>query len=208
MPPWIPAAFDLAVLLLLAIVPLPVSGGLQYRQRWLWLASVYAVFGLLSLDTMVDYSTSRADFSLRDDRRLWGSALNVQSVRPTTEDLVSVVRSATALNLTVDDRLLLRQPDYGAWDLKEIQPWTVMEQVAARQTVSARWAKTEEGYILVPAAPFGKSRIFWFGSATFLLLSMLGLRWREIVQEREKALSEGIDRETKSVASLRAATCR
>lgn len=207
-PPWIPAAFDLVVVIFLAAASPSLWGRLQQRPRWISLASVFSVFGLLGLITMVDYSTSGAVFSIRSDPRLVRGAINVQRVRPKTEELVAIVRSATDLNLTVDDRLLTRQPDYGVWDMKRTQPWTVMELLAAHQSVPARWAKVEDGYAMVPAAPFGKSQLFWFGSAAILCLSMMGLRWRDVIQERKKALSSGIDRQTRSVAGLRAARCR
>jgi len=61
---------------------------------------------------------------------------------------------------------------------------------------------------MVPAAQFGKGRSFWLGGGILLALSMIGLRWRDVVQEWKKALSGDTDVETTSVADLRAAKCR
>jgi hypothetical protein len=206
-PPWIAAAFDLAVLLLLAAAPVsPMSAELQQRYRWFGVAGVFSAFGLLSLVTMVDYSTSGAVLSIRREPRLYGT-FSVQRVRPTTEDFLDLLRSQTSLNLSADERLLNRQPNYGVWDVKQIQAWSVMELLASRQIVPTRWEKTDDGYVLVPAARFGKSALFWFGGVILLALSMLGLRWRNVVQKRKKALSGATDGERTSVVALPAAKC-
>jgi hypothetical protein len=205
-PPWIAAAFDLVALLLLAAAPLPqaVRQPAQ-RSRWLGLAAAFSAFGFLSLITMGDYSTSGPIPSIRTDDRLSG-AVAVQRVRPTAEELLALLGRATGLNLTLDERLKGRQPDYGVWDLKGVRSGTVMELLVVRQTIPARWEKRDDGYALVPAARFGKSLIFWFGGAALLALAMMGLRWLDIVQERKKALLGGIDREAKSVTGLRVAS--
>jgi hypothetical protein len=75
------------------------------------------------------------------------------------------------------------------------------------RTIPPRGKKVDGGYIMVPAARFGKSRLFWFGSAVLLALSMIGLRWLEIVQERKKRLSRDTEVEMPSVAGLRATRC-
>lgn len=205
-PPWIAAAFDLAALLLLAFAPVPPAlGGVQQSKRWFGLAGAFSVFGLLSLATMVDYSTSGVIPSIRKDPRLFASVVTIQRVRPKTEEFLDLLRSATGLNLTVDDRLLSLQPNYGVWDLKKIQPWTVMELLAARQSVPARWEKVDDGYFMALAAPFGKSQLFWFGSATLLALSMLGLRSRHIVEERKKRSAGDTNVKMAPVAGLRVA---
>lgn len=208
-PPWIAAAFDLTVLFLLAAGPLPpVSGRKQQHKQLFGLAGIFAVFGLLGLVTMIDYSTSGVVPSLRKDVRLFTGVMSVQRVRPTTEEFLDLLRSAPSLNLTVDERLLNYQPDYGAWDLKKIQPWTVMELLAAQQTLPARWEKADEGYVMVSAARFGKSQLFWFGGVIFLALSTIGMRWRQVVEERKKASSGHSDRKRTRVADLHAAKCR
>lgn len=207
-PPWIPAAFDLIVLFFLATIPLPPARG-EVRQRYPWfgLAGVFSVFGLLSLITMGDYSTSGFIPSIRRDGRLFVGLVNIQRVRPTTEEMLAIMGSATGLNLTADERLLNRQPDYGVWDVKATQPWTVMELLVARQTVPARWKKVDDGYVMVAAASFGKSHLFWFGSAALLALSTIGLRWLDVVRERKKTLSDDTDAESTSVVGLRGAKC-
>jgi|SRR5579884_89047 len=204
-PPWVVALFDLVILFLLAAAALPpVPAGVQQRYRWFGLASLFSAFGLLSLATMVDYSTSGAVLSIRREPRFFGGAFAVQRVRPTTEELLDLLRRQTGLNLIVDARLLNHQPNYGVWDLKEIQAWSVMELLADRQTTPVRWEKTDDGYVLVPAARFGKGALSWFGGVLVLALSMLSLRWSDVVQEWKKALSGDADEEIRSVAGLRA----
>jgi hypothetical protein len=207
-PPWAAAAFDLVALLFLAAAPLPQ--GLRepwQRPRWFALAIGFSVFGLLSLFTMADYSTSGAIPSIRRDPRLFAGVVTIQRVRSKTEDLLALLGNATELNLTVDERLKNLQPDYGVWDLKAVQPWTVMELLVAQQAVPARWQKGGEGYTLVPAVRFGKSLSFWFGGVILLALCMMGLRRLDTVQERKKALTGEINGERKSVAGLSTATC-
>ncbi len=188
-PPWIVAGFDLAALFLLAIVPVPpVSHEAGQRARWLGLTGVFSVFGLLSLTTMLDYSTSGAIPSIRRNPRLFG-VVSKHGVRPSTEEILVFLRDATGLNMTADERLPSGQPTHAIWDLKNVQPWLVMEMLVHQQTVPTRWEKVDGDYALVTAAPFGKSRLFWFGGAALLALAMLGLRWPDLVKDRKKALS-------------------
>ncbi len=189
-PPWIIVFFDLTVLVLLSVTPVPsLAGEAVQRHRWIGLAVAFGVFGLLSLITMGDYSTAHAVPTIRKDGRLFVSVVKLQRIRPTTEELLALLRNATGLNLRADERLQERQPDYGVLDLKAVQPWLVMELLAHRQTIPARWKKVGDGYVLVPAARFGKSRLFWFSGVILLPLSMIGLRWRDVVRERKKTLS-------------------
>lgn len=207
-PPWVAAGIDLVALLLLAATPVqPACGEVQQLKQRFGLAGAFAVFGLLSMITMGDYSTSGVVPGIRKDSRLFASVVTIQRVRPKTEEFLDLLRNATGLYLTVDSQLLTRQPDYGVWDLKKIQPWAVMELLAARQKVPARWEKVDDGYVMVPAAPFGKSQLFWSGSAALMALSMLVLRGRVVVKVQRKALSGAADEETSAVTDLRAAKC-
>lgn len=208
-PPWIAAAFDLAALFLLALAPVSVVAcEAEKIPRWLGLAIAFGVFGLVSLITMKDYSTSHVVPTLRRDGRLFVGVLAVQRVRPTTEELIALLQKASGVSLTVDQRLQEHQPDYGVLDLKAVQPWVVMELLVQRQTLPARWKKVGDRYVLVPAAWFGKSRFFWFGSAALLASAMLGLRWRDAVQGRKRTLSGDADEKMSSVAGFFAATSR
>ena len=172
------------------LIPVPdVSGEPQQRSMWFGLAGVFSIFAFLSLITMENYSMTGASPSIRKDARLFG-AITVQRVKPSTDDLLTLLRSATNVNLTADGRLISHQPDYGLWDLKGERPWAVMELLARQQTVPARWEKTTNGYSLVMAAPFGKSKLFWFGGTTLLALSMMGLRW-QVVNKEQMRLSCG-----------------
>lgn len=189
-PPWVAAMFDLAVLFLVAVVPVPLAfGKVQQRYQWLGLAGVFSAFGLMSLITMEDYSTPGVVPSIRRDARLFAGVVSIQRVRPTTEEMLALLRSATGLKLTVAERLQNIPPDYGVLDLKAIQPWAVMEMLAHRQAMPSRWKKRGEEYTLTPAAFFGKKWHFWFVSAVFLALAMMGLRWRDWGKEREKAVT-------------------
>lgn len=186
--PWIVASFDVLILLLLAISPLTSpSAGIRPRSHWFGLVSIFGAFGLLYLITMADYSTSHSIPNLRRDSRLFVGAMTMQYARPTTEDLLAHVRSTTNLSLTIDERLSKHPPDYGTWDLKAIKPWTVMELLAHRQSIPARWNKIGDGYELVPAASFGKDSFFWISGAALMVIVMLGLRWRDEVKRRETA---------------------
>ena len=68
-----------------------------------WLGRGFSAFALLSVITMVEYSTSGAIPSIRREARLFG-VVTIQRVRPTTEELLALLGSATGLNLTVDER--------------------------------------------------------------------------------------------------------
>lgn len=201
-PPWLSAAFDLTALAFLAAVPTPsASCKSQKRSPWVLSSTVFAAFGLLSLITMGNYSTAGAIPNIRRDPRLYGP-MTIERVRPTTEEILALGKESSNVNLIADEKLLSHQPDYGVWDLKSIRLWAVMEMLVRRQIVPARWEKVEDGYAMVPAAPFGKSPFFWIGGMTALALSMLGLRWLEARGGRKELLPAVLKRRQPDASSL------
>ncbi len=190
-PPWVAGLFDLGALILLVAAPLPAASR-EPRQRYCWYGLVggFSVFGVLSLITMWDYSVLDATPGMRGDRQL-GRVVMLQRLQPTTEDLLVFCGNAASLRLTADQRLLDRQPPYGVIDLKNTQLWEVMELLARRQTVPARWEKVDGGYALVPAASYGKRLRFWFNGVALLFLSMMTLRSWDVPRERKETWDQG-----------------
>ncbi len=175
-PPWVTGSFDVFALVLLVAAPLPhASRGTGQIYRWGGLAGSLAVFGILSLYTMWDYSTVSATPSMRRDPEI-GRKITIQRLRPTTNDLLAVCQSAANSTLVADERLIKLELPYGPWNLENVQVWEVMESLARWQLVPVRWEKREAGYTMVPAAPYGKRLRFWFNGVGLLFLLMIALR--------------------------------
>ncbi len=139
-PPWIPVAFDLVALVLLVVVPVPqVSRQPLQWLRWFVLAAVFSVFGVVSFITMKDYSTmTPAPIPLlRKDSRLL-CEVSVELVWPRTQQFLEIGRKAAGIELTVDEKLQRRQPNYGEWAMRKVPLWAVMEMVVGRQRKPAR----------------------------------------------------------------------
>lgn len=174
--PWVTGFFNLVVLLLVIVAPLPDVCECPRRQfRWLVLAGVGSGFGLLSLFTMWNYSTLNATPTMRGDPQL-GRAVTIQRFQPTTEDLLAFCAKASGLSITASQWVHERQPRYSVWDAKDARLWAVMESLARQQVVPVRWEKVDDGYRMVSAAPFGKRLRFWFNGVALLFIAMIALR--------------------------------
>lgn len=181
-PPWVTALFDFVVLVLLAwtsdelAVQEPPAGG-----QWCVLIAGFSVFGFLSLITMWSYTTLDAIPQLRKDPRLY-SVITIECTNPKTEDLLAIGRKESGVDLTADERLERNQPDYGSWQVKRIRLWAAMEQLVRLQQVPARWEKNDRGYMMVPAAKFGKNLSFWLCGIVTLILLTTTFRLRKVVK--------------------------
>jgi hypothetical protein len=183
--PWGAVTFDFAVVTLLAIA-MPVGPGVGESlkpHRWAGLIVGLSVFGMASFVTMKDYSTVGAIPQFRRDRML-NRLVTIELIKPSTEEILRIGRDATGVELAVDDSLRDRQPDYGTWQLRKTRLWAVMETLACRQTVPVRWTRVGDGYMMVPAARFGKSLTFWIGSAVLLVSFVLSLRMLDDARSR------------------------
>jgi hypothetical protein len=189
--PWVTGLFNLVVLLLVVAAPMPdAAEHPRGKFPWLVLGGVASVFGLVSLITMWNHSTQEATPTMRADPQL-GRAVTIQRFHPTTEDLLEFCGKAAGVQMTADQRVHERQPQYGVVDVKDARLWAVMEHLARQQVVPVRWEKAEGEYRMVPAAPFGKRLRFWFNAVALLLIAMMALRGFEAPAGVTAAVAEG-----------------
>lgn len=183
--PWVVGVFDLVAVGSLAAVSDSAPVWVSDRRQWVSLAIVAAVFGTISMITMGDYGTMGAVPQLRKDRRLH-NIVTIEIRNPTTEQILDIGNKAAGVSLKLDAKLKKEQPDYGSWSVRKTRLWAVMELLVNQQVVPARWEKTDDGYAMIPAAPFGKSKVFWVSSAILLLIYGIGLRLLGFLEQQRR----------------------
>ena len=86
--------------------------------------------------------------------------------------MLNSVKSATGLDLAIDDRLAEKTPSFGRLP-SSFKTWQIMEFMVQKQLLPARWESTENGYRLVSVAPFGSRSTPWAISAAALAVFAL-----------------------------------
>ena len=176
--PWLTLVFDaIVVCALLALQP-KQSGGPKLSSARLRLFALMMVYGLVAapaVTNMILYFPRAPMWPLRVDKPL-RAQLPIDLKRPSTEEILSPMRQATGLNLTIDAALESLAPDYGRIGPTRLTVWQLMEGIAEHQRVPARWDKVENGYHLRSVAFVGSRLTPWFISAALGAAILLGTR--------------------------------
>jgi len=166
--PWFMVGFDvLALAVLVAWTPAhPGASIFTHRRRFATVAIIYVLVAIPALINMLAYTPRGQMRLLRHDPSL-AARLNVQLKGATTQQLLDHLHSATGLHFSVESGLA-QTPDLGQISTNSARAWAIMELLAQRQNVPARWKKTDGGYLLVRSAPFGIANP-WLVSASVAL---------------------------------------
>ncbi|MBI3409995.1 MAG: hypothetical protein HY040_16770 [Planctomycetes bacterium] len=132
--------------------------------------SIYLLVSVPALLNMVYYSRQGLSLDLRSDKHL-DKVLGHKLRQPSSEEILELLRESTDLEFTIDDLLRQRSPDYGYWSTGKA--WSVMIAMGEKQWTPTRWEKTDYGYHLAVATPWGSSALPWILSS--LVAGIIGL---------------------------------
>jgi uncharacterized membrane protein YphA (DoxX/SURF4 family) len=167
--PRLMACVDFLIAAALTVCPLSRPDEPSFASApWRLYGFVFLAVAVLvpSLLNMVYYAHQGLALDLRRDPRLQG-VVNKELRSPSSDELLDLMRQATQLDFTIDQRLRNNPPDYGFWTTGKI--WGVMMGMAEKQVLPARWHKTENGYQLALAAPWGSRAAPWLVSGLVFL---------------------------------------
>jgi Methylamine utilisation protein MauE len=162
--PMLVGLLDAVIALALALCPTPAAARLTISSApWRFYGfGLTAVFLMAPAGlNMAYYSHTEVGLELRLDRRLYRT-VKAQLRSPSSEELLQQLREATRLEFTLDRGLSAAPPNYGLWGT--LNAWSVMMMMAKRQPVPARWERTDTGYHLAAAAPWGGRAVPWLVS--------------------------------------------
>jgi hypothetical protein len=176
--PWWTMVFDGLALTALVFLPAPKWNEPPPRTAQLRLAVFafgFVLLGLPGLLSMQYYSPRGLHLNLRRDPALQ-TALAGDLKKPSTAEILRRLQEATGLKMSLDSRLEALPTDFG--QIKLGKAWGVMMFVAEKQPVASRWEKTDAGYALVQAAPWGNRSLPWLLSFVVLgtVLLLYGIR--------------------------------
>jgi hypothetical protein len=170
--PWYSAIFDLGVLVLLLLFP-PHAGNCATisSSPVAFLTFVVAFFlaGIPLFYQMLDYSSSGVPSIFRFDPELRFSA-GLQLNNPKTREILEKLEHASGLSMGADTSFFKHEPDYGSLQLPKASTWQVMEMLAQKQLLPARWDKVMGGYYLSRAAGYSLWCICGTALAVFFLV--------------------------------------
>lgn len=174
--PWFMVTFDvLALAGIFAWQPSSIGPALvSHRGRFATVAIGYAVAAIPMLVSMVNYTPTGQMPLLRNDPQL-AARMKVQLKNANAEQLLAHLHAATGLSFTAEDKLTTGRPvNFGEIYTSSARAWSIMEMLAQRQTIPARWKKVEGGYELVQSAPLGRLTP-WLVSGFILFGAAIGL---------------------------------
>jgi Methylamine utilisation protein MauE len=159
-PTWM-ALLDALIVLALVLCPAPNAekptfSSSPWRLYGFCLASVFVMAP--AAVNMGYYAHTEVALDLRLDGRLY-KKVKAQLQSPSSEQLLQQLSRSTGLEFTLDNRLGEAPPNYGVWG--SLNAWSVMLVMAKKQTIPARWDRTETGYHLAVAAPWGGRAVPW-----------------------------------------------
>lgn len=176
--PWLMLAVDCVALTALVLWQpraTPRWWAFDARRGVLW-AVFYVCLIFPLLMHIVYYAPSGIMYSLRNDERLREFVTLDYSQPPSLEELLRVLEEATGLPMKVHPRLGQDASALGPLKARNIPVWSVMENLALKQTIPARWDRVGGGYELRPAAPLGHEVVPWLLSAV-VAGGAMGLYW-------------------------------
>jgi hypothetical protein len=163
--PSVVALLESVIAFALVFCPLPKTGEPSYSSapwRLYCFGVVYLLVSVPAFFNMVYYAHRGLSLDLRADRRL-AKMMQHQLREPSSEEILELLRKSTGLEFTIDDRLRDRPPNYGFWSTGKA--WSVMIGMGEKQLIPTRWDKTDHGYNLAVAAPWGNPAAPWFVSS-------------------------------------------
>ncbi len=180
--PWLMALIDLTAMIALSLV-VPPSEVANSNLRLSVFGTTFLLLAVPATFSMLNPAPQGVLRSLRSDRRLQERvALDFRNAETAT--FVEAVRAKTSLPLTVDSRLEATIPDLGRIN-GSFPSWAVLEVIAQKQAIPARWDKIGDGYHLTIASPFASRLTPWLLSAgvAIILLSVYGISW---IRQRQR----------------------
>ena len=78
--------------------------------------------------------------AFRGDARL-GKRLSIEETDPPLADVLTRLHEATGVPLALDPALARHDPQFGAWQLRDVPAWQFMSIVADHQLDEGRWVK-------------------------------------------------------------------
>jgi hypothetical protein len=175
--PWYTVLFDsAAIAALLAWQPERGWPAITSTARRLaWIALIFVSIAFPVVLNIVYYAPTGIMHSLRRDERL-RVRLELKESKPQLQVLLDELAKRTGLVIMAAEPLHEHQPDFGIIQLTGTPAWAVMEHVAKKQVVPARWDKVDGGYELRAAAPWASYWDPWVLSG--VLLAGAALVWR------------------------------
>lgn len=173
--PALVAFVDSLIVFAVALCPLPKSEEPSFTAapwRLYCFGFVFVLVSVPALLNMVYYAHRGLVLELRVDRGLQ-KMMTHKLQDPSSEDILKLLNKSTGLQFTIDDRLRNRAPSYGYWSTG--RAWGVMIGMAEKQALPARWDKTQNGYHLAAAAPWGDPSLAWLGSIFVLGAVCVGI---------------------------------
>lgn len=177
--PWLMVAFDALVIWCLLVVPHSSAPMLWSSTRFLGFLALFVFLGVPALHNMVFFEPYRgATIELRRDTKL-DQLIPVDLRSPSTEEIIAQLQSKTGLVLTIEPRLQRDIPQYGRIGPTKLKAFSIMEFLAQKQSMPARWEKSESGYHLRGTVPLGNRRTPWVISACIGAVLLIGVGiWR------------------------------
>jgi uncharacterized membrane protein YphA (DoxX/SURF4 family) len=172
--PWYIVGFDtLAIIALFTYRPIANTGTIACDpMRFVVVIGTYGLLTTPALISMVSYAPRGPMPLLRHDAALTVK-LKVRTQNVTSERLVEQLHTQTGLSFTIDERLLRQNSlNLGEIETSSSPAWSLMEFLAQKQPLPARWEKVEGGYRLVRAAPLGVTAPWVFIAIVLLAASI------------------------------------
>ena len=150
--PWVMAVFDaLVVVILVLVTPAPRASAPVPRHRLGAALAAYAFLGGAALLLVVNAPRRHVNTDLRADSGLRQS-VSVDLTNPDNKRVLEILRDNTGRAFTMDATFEQATANLGR--IKTTLPaWAIMAALAEKQSTSAQWVKTAEGYHL--SAPAG-----------------------------------------------------
>jgi hypothetical protein len=174
--PWQAMFFDLLSFgMLLVWQPAGTMTVMSHPRWFLTMAGAYALVGILVLISVLNYAPLGPMIALRNDPQL-AKTISLHTKNITLHELLAKLHTVTGLRLTISDNLgshVDEQQLLGEVQTDRAQAWALLEWLAVKQTMPARWETTSDGYKLISAAPLGLT-FPWVVSGLIFLSATLG----------------------------------